>query len=458
MKKIFLSVATVAVTFAFAQKKEVQAAFKAADAGDTATASAQIAAADAILGGKYYLLEPSLQEQYYYAKGFTLIKQGKTAEGAAELAKINDLAKSKIYTGKDANKDRVYFVGKTDADLSKIAGLKEETYTLTTGARVGNLINPLLQATNQSAVDAYNAKNYGVAADKFLETYNLLKAAGQENGQMKYNAGLTYALAKNNKKAIEIFGSLINSGYNGVETTYTAVDKKTGQVVTLDKTSWDLSKKDPNYSNFQTETSPSIEKDIYLTQAQLLAESGTPEEALAFVDKAVKKFPTDTRFSQIQGNIYFKSGKMDQYIKNLKDQLAVDPTDAVNWYNLGVLQSKDSNTVADAEVSFKKAIELDPKMSNAYQNLVYLVMGDDEKALGEYETLRKAGKMDQANKVLDARRARFAKALPHAEKWYAVEPNNLDLVTLMKGLYQSTRNESKAAEFKAKEAALKAKK
>ena len=55
---------------------------------------------------------------------------------------------------------------------------------------------------------------------------------------------------------------------------------------------------------------------------------------------------------------------------------------------------------------------------------------------------------------MEARRARFAKALPYAEKWYAAEPNNIDAVSLLKGLYQTARNEAKFQEFKAKEAAM----
>ena len=65
MKKIILSVALLAVGFSFAQKKEIAAAYKAIEANDNATANAQISAADAILGGKTYLLEPAILEQYY---------------------------------------------------------------------------------------------------------------------------------------------------------------------------------------------------------------------------------------------------------------------------------------------------------------------------------------------------------------------------------------------------------
>ena len=46
------------LVFHLDKKKEISAAFKAIETNDTATANTQIGAADAILGGKTYLLEP----------------------------------------------------------------------------------------------------------------------------------------------------------------------------------------------------------------------------------------------------------------------------------------------------------------------------------------------------------------------------------------------------------------
>ena len=74
MKKIFFSIALVSATVAFAQKKEIAAAVKAIDAGDIAATNSQIAAAEAVMGGKTYLVEPAVLEQYYYTKGLALIK------------------------------------------------------------------------------------------------------------------------------------------------------------------------------------------------------------------------------------------------------------------------------------------------------------------------------------------------------------------------------------------------
>lgn len=456
MKKIFLSLALVSLTFAAAQKKEIANAVKAVESNDFAGANSQIAAAEGVMGGQTHLLEPALLEQYYYAKGLALLKTGKPTEGAAFLAKINDLGKSKIYTGKDG-KNKVYFVGKAAADASGINGLKEENFVPTTSDKLAIAINPLVQLSNKAAIDAYNEKNFAVSGAKFRESYNLLKAAGQINGQLLYNSSLSYVYAKDNEKALEGFSELINSGYTGVQTTYTAKEKATGKSIDLDKATWETLKKSPDYSDFKTEVSPSIEGELYETYASILVEAGKFDDAIAFTEKSLKKFPTSVRLAELQSHSYYKAGKTAEFAASLKSYLSKNPNDATSWYNLGVLQSKDPAQKSEAESAFRKAIELDSKMTNAYQNLAYLMMGDDDITISEYDSLRKAGKVDEANKVMDARRERFKSAIPVVEKWHQAHPDNLDAVTLLKGMYQTTRNEAKQKEFKAKEDALKAK-
>lgn len=454
MKKILMSAAVATVFFANAQKKEIANAYKAIESNDLATAASQIAAAEVAMGGKTTMLEPSTLEQYYYTKGLMLLRSGKNAEGASYLAKISDLGKTKIYSGKDASRNKVYYVGKTEADASGLLGLKEESYTPTTVSKLGAIINPLISKANNSAIDAYNNKRYEEAGDRFLEVYNLLKSGGQINNQMLYNAGLSYAYANKGSRAIDVFGNLINSGYTGVETTYTAKNKKSGEMESFDKNTWELMKKNPEYSDFKTETSPSVEQQIYETNAALLITENRLDEAITFIDRGLQKFPNNAKLGELKGNALYKSGKTSEFVKSLKDQLAKNPNDAVNWYNLGVLQSKDAATTVEAEASFKKAVELNPNMANAYQNLTVLMMGDDSAAVQEIETARKSGNTSLHNKLLQERRNRFAKALPYAEKWYALDRDNIDAVTILKGLYNSGKNEVKYQEMKAREAEL----
>ncbi|MDM1554832.1 hypothetical protein PYS58_04190 [Chryseobacterium indologenes] len=316
-------------------------------------------------------------------------------------------------------------------------------------------VNAQLQATNKAAMDAYNAKNYAVAAPKFVEIYDLLKANGQDNKIYMYYAGLSHALANNSDPAIKIYTDLVNSGFTGVETTYTAKEKKSGQVVNLDKATWELMKKNSEYSDFKTEQSAGVEVDLYETLSLLLLNAKKPNEALVIIEKGLVKFPNNAKLKENQTTAYLQSGNMDKFVTNLKEQLAKNPNDATNWYNLGVMQAKTPATVNDALESFKKAIELKPDFANAYQNLVYTTIGDDSKIVADINAMRK-DKPDAASKLIDERRERFAKALPFAESWYKVDPKNIDAVSTLKEIYVVTKNVDKVKEMKAKEAELSA--
>lgn len=461
MKRLILSLAVLSVALVSAQKKEIANAVKAVDSGDLATANSEISKAEGIFGEKTYLLEPSVLEQYYYAKGLSLLKSGKNTEGAEYLANIANLGKEQIFSGKDAEKNKVYFVGKEAADkFGAGLSLKQDKYSPSLGDKLRESVNPLLQKANQVATTSYNEKKYDVAGEKFAETYYLFKAAGQDDKNYLYYAGVAYAQTPDHKdKAIEILNSLIKSGYTGVETVYTAKNSKTGNKENLDKAAYDLYKKTPDgagYTDFKTETTPSKLEELYEVTASLLFEQKKYDEAAALANEGMKKFPNNQSLSQVQSNSYFKSGKTDEFVNNLKAKIAANPGDKESIYNLGVMYSKDPSKQAEAEATYKKLVELDPKYPNALNNLVFTIIGeDDAKAIEEYKTLRKDGKIDAANKVLEQRRARFQKALPYAEQMYQADPNNKEIVGLLKGMYMTTQNTAKYNEFKAKETAMK---
>ncbi len=210
-----------------------------------------------------------------------------------------------------------------------------------------------------------------------------------------------------------------------------------------------------DYTDFKTEQTKSVEQELYETDLGLLMDSQRYDEAIALADKALKKFPGNSTFSDLKGLAYYKSGKTEEFANSLKEAVAKNPNDKNSWYNLGVIASKDPAKISEAEEYFKKAVAIDPKFVNAWQNLTFLKMGDHQKALDDYNTARKAGKIDEANKIIEARRKRFVDALPYAEKWYEADPTNIDAVSILKSLYNSAGNTAKSAEFKAKEEAMK---
>ncbi|MCG2792113.1 MAG: tetratricopeptide repeat protein [Weeksellaceae bacterium] len=461
MKRLILSLALLSAALISAQKKEIANAVKAVESGDLTTANSEISKAEALFGGKTYLLEPAVLEQYYYAKGLTLLKSGKNIEGAEYLAKITALGADPIFSGKDAEKNKVYFVGKDAADkMGAGLTLKQDKYVPAMADKLRSAVDPLLKKANETANSNYNSKNFDVAGDKFAETYYLFKAGGQDDKTYLYYAGVAYAQSANSKdKAADILNSLIKAGYTGIETNYTAKNTKTGKVEKLDKAAFDLYKKAPEsagYSDFKTEQTPNKQEELYEITATLLFEQKKYDEAAALANEGLKKFPNNQSLSQVQSNSYFKSGKTDDFVNNLKAKIAKNPADKESMYNLGVMLSKDPAKQAEAEAIYKKLVDMDPKYPNALNNLVFTIIGeDDSKVIDEYKSLRKEGKIDAANKVLELRRTRFQKALPYAEQMYQLDPNNKEIVTLLKGMYMTTQNTAKYNEFKAKEAAMK---
>lgn len=456
MKKLVLGISILAVGLLSAQKREIQNAFRAIEKGDTSTANSEILKAESLIDNKFYLLEPSLLEQYYYAKGASLIKTGKTAEGAHYLSKISDL--KTIYTGRDSNRNRVYFVGKEQADKSGIANLKPENYTPKTHGIVSALVSPLLKSTGDEAYKSYQNKDYDTAAAKYLETYDLLKAVGTENKIYLYYAAANYTYGKRLSNAISIYKDLIDSGYTGVSTQYLATNIKTGEVQSFDKNSFELIKKTGSneYKDLKTEQTPSVELELYENVAGLFLEAGQYEEALQLIEKGLKKFPKSTRLSQYQGTAYYKSGKTNEFIQNLKKQLANNPNDKESWYNLGYLQSQDLESTSEAIKSFEKALEIDSKYTLALQGLVYGVyLKNDGEMVDKIIALQKGKKISEMNKLMEARRVKFRLALPYLERWHSIEPKNIEVISTLKSMYLSLDKEAEYNKFKKLEESLK---
>ena len=316
-------------------------------------------------------------------------------------------------------------------------------------------VNAKFDAVNKAAYDAFNAKNYAVAAPKFLEAYEILKASGKADESYKYNAALSYAVNSNIPEAIKIYEELIASGYTGVQTTYTAKDKQ-GQVQPFDKTMWEALKgKSKDYTDFKTEKTPSVEPELYETLATLYLNAKENDKAVAITEKGLAKFPNNPKLKDFQGTAYYASGNNDKFASVIKDQLAKDPSNAENWYNLGVMQSKNPSTAGEAETSFRKAIELKPNYSDAYLNLIYTMIGDEDASVKKINEMNRTNKAE-GTKLMEERRARFAKALPYAETWYKMQPENINAVSTLKDIYSITKNTEKAAVLKAKLAELEA--
>ena len=112
--------------------------------------------------------------------------------------------------------------------------------------------------------------------------------------------------------------------------------------------------------------------------------------------------------------------------------------------------------MADAEKSFKKALEIDGNYVLALQGMAYAVhLKDDENTLEQIRAFQKAKKINEMNKLMEKRRETFKKALPYLEKWHSIEPKNVEVVSTLKGIYMNLDNMDKYNHFKKLEDSLK---
>jgi len=451
MRKILLNLAIASSVLTFAQKKELQIAVKAVQEDNLSDVYSNILVVDNIIQEKIYYLTPIMREQYYYSKGLALLKDGKTDEGINYLNKVFDLNGSQIYSGKDSNKKKVYFVGSEEAEkYGSGLKLKQSTYTLSLSQSLVDALNPILNDYITNAQKYYDSGNYIDAAKKFLEVNSLSFLVGQEDEIFKYYSAISYALADKKSESIKLYRELIDSGYTGVRTTYSALNKKTGERDNFDKASFEIVKKSEDYEDFKEEVSPDIQADLYETVINLMIENNQIDDAVKYVENAVDKFPENTKLNDLKLSAYSRSGDTVKLEQTIRDAIAKDPNDKLNWYNLGVIKSESEDSMEEAEKAFKKALEIDPDYIHGLQGIAYnfyLNRNIDSKVIDSYNVARKAGKMDEVNKILSERKARFSKAIPYLERLRKLTPKDIDVVKTLRSVYTSVGNQAKVTEM-----------
>ena len=112
-------------------------------------------------------------------------------------------------------------------------------------------------------------------------------------------------------------------------------------------------KKSPDYADFKTETSKSVEEELYETAVALMLDDNKNSEAVALIEKGLAKFPNNAKMNDLKLSAYSRTGDSSKLEQTIKEAVA-KTRDKLNWSNLGVIQSNNPATVADAEASFKK--------------------------------------------------------------------------------------------------------
>ncbi|MFV0177032.1 tetratricopeptide repeat protein [Empedobacter falsenii] len=357
--------------------------------------------------------EPTVLAEKYNKSAKENLAKGDVTKASQDLAKLSKYENGKVWQvkNKDTKKDEFYY-SQADLDKATAAGnyakakevALQPKYGFLLQSEVSNLANKELDAANK----AMDAKQYTEAGTKFLNVYNLVEALGTKEDIYKYQAAICFYNANDYDKSLTILKELAAKGFTGKSANQT---------------------KDYN-------------RDMYVLALNGLYNAKKHDE---IVEEAIDKYPTDADINNIATGIYQVSGNSDKMLKRIEEAIKINPNDAQNYYNLGVLYLDDKSKTEEAKKMFQKSIELNPKHFESYNNLVLAILQADKEIVeamnNNLGTSKKEKEIYNANET--KRKALFTEAVPYLEKMYEIQPENRLVIRNLIQAYKTLGNDQK---------------
>ncbi len=412
--RILTAVLAMFTVVAFAQKKEIRRAGKAVDKGNYQEARNYLQEAEPQLAGA----DNDQKADFYLYKGYALIGDG-------ENVPANDLMEA-VEAFKQAR----------ELGHDKAA----EGAALASNA----LVN--------SAIADQNAQNFSEAAEKLLASYELNK----QDTIYLYYAASNAVNAKEYDKALEYYEELKKLDFSGVETQYIAVNKETGEEELMpSKEQMDLFVKSGTYTDPQERVTESKKGEIAKNIALIYIDMGEEEKAIAAMEDAKEANPSDINLLQAEADMYYRMDNMEKYREIMEEVIEHDPNNSTLYYNLGVSTAQLGETERAIEY-YKKALELDPEMTNARLNIAYAILAQERDLVDEMNQLgTSAADSKRYDELAEERKQMYRNAIPHLEKIMEQDPS-VEAARTMMNIYYQIGEPEKAEEMKAKVAEMEA--
>ncbi|HYD20557.1 MAG TPA: tetratricopeptide repeat protein [Flavipsychrobacter sp.] len=210
-----------------------------------------------------------------------------------------------------------------------------------------------------------------------------------------------------------------------------------------------------SYLNTAKESPITKNASVYLAIADIYSTQGKRDEQLATLLEARKAYPNDANLRNEEINFYIATNRTAELTKKLEDAIAAEPNNAELHYTLaniynnmafpkeGVARPGNAaELVTKAEAGYQKAIAAEP--NNAEYNFNYSVlfyMQAFDKATQMNALSETAADMKKYEVLNKEYKDFLGKALPYAEKSYAVLDAKSSRDAREKEIYASTLKE-----------------
>lgn len=424
MKRIMTLVLVFAVaTMSFAQKSEIKAIEKALKSSNFSDAKSAVSAAEALMGN----MDDKTKAKFYFLKAQALYANG---------------------AGTDANVDEAILTLDKLKDLESSMGKLK--YTDQANAMKDGMFNSFIVKANAS----YNGGDFKSAAHKFEKIYRV----SPKDTLYLYNAAYSAVRGNDYDNALKYYLELRDLGYTGIKTIYYATDKETGEEVPFaDKAGRDLSVK-----TLKTHVKPrevlaeSKRSEIVSNIALIYVDKGDNEKALAATVDARNENPDDLGLIVAQAQTYQRMGNMEKF-ESLINEASDKGGDNVEFlYNLGTLLGKSGNN-EEAKKYYEKALALNPNYNNANLNMAFAILADEERLVGEMNTILDSSKpdYDKYDKLKAELETVYKDAVVYLEKSLSID-ENINTVKNLMNIYSALGEMDKFKAMKDKVAKMEA--
>ena len=406
-KQLVLALAFSISAFSFAQKKELKTAEKAIKGNNYAEAKAALKQAESFMSA----MDAKSKAKYYYLNGQALY-----ANGAGSSVDILKALES--------------FEKVDGAYSSEISALKQ------------NMVSSELTKGNE----AYEKKDYSTSSKYFESAYRL----STNDTLYLYYAAATAVNVKEYDRALKVYEELKELGYTGIATEYLAVNKETQEEESFtSKSLRDISVKAKTHIKPTEEKTESKKAEIVKNVALIYVSQGDNEKAILAMKDARAESPDDVNLILTEANVHYKMGNTDEFKNLLKKATEMDPTNPELQYNLGVIAA-ESKQIEEAKAHYNKAIELDPKYTNAYINLSALILGQEEALIEEMNGLGTSRADDKRyDELREERQGLYKEAVPFLVTALNLDAKNSSAAKTLMNIYSILGETEKHKEMKA---------
>lgn len=233
------------------------------------------------------------------------------------------------------------------------------------------------------ATEAYNSKQYDVAASNFFKAFQY---SNGKNFDYLYYVASCYAFNKDYNLALKYYLAILRTGISAL----------------------DSEKQLEVYKNIGL---------IYLHQKR-------NNEALKFFDFALRNNPKEASILLARANLFFLSGDNNAYEAELKKITKLIPTNVNALYNLGVLSVEKGNT-EQGIYYYEKVLNINPEHHNSLINISAAIISKELPIIKQMNSL---GTTPEENKKYDAlkqsRKKIHESALVYIEQYIALNLTN----------------------------------